>query len=451
MATPRSSKTVLLVDDEQGFLASLVAGLSELEGIEFLTARDGQHALDVLAGTPADLVVTDLRMPGMSGFDLLARLADETPRIPALVMTAFGTPEMEAELDALGVMGYVEKPIDIGQLAARISAVLAGHEPASGARPFPRTADAVRIALYEAAAGGLDGEVLVRCGALGGRVYLCGGAVAWAVASTTGQTLSSRLTQETGVRLEELRAVYQECKRAGVGFARTLVDWGLLDEATVRRVLVDHVGHGLAELLSWPEPDVMFVPERRSSDGSFLFALEEVLGHAERHRRSRPRVPTEAEQEPAPAPSPAPTAPAHRSTSPGEDMQAQRIKEQLEVLRSVDGFVGAAVFIPSGELVAEASASSLHLGELGALANDVLLKSQKTTDIMGVGRGNQIQVTAPKATIFVRCLNENTDFAANEPGRAHVHMMLILAPEGNLALGKMQLEKVIQQVAPLMR
>jgi hypothetical protein len=70
---------------------------------------------------------------------------------------------------------------------------------------------------------------------------------------------------------------------------------------------------------------------------------------------------------------------------------------------------------------------------------------------MGVGRGNQIQVAAPKANILVRCLNENTDFSANEPGRAHVHMMLILQPEGNLALGKIQLEKVIQQVAPFMR
>ncbi len=126
------------------------------------------------------------------------------------------------------------------------------------------------------------------------------------------------------------------------------------------------------------------------------------------------------------------------------------MKELIEKLKSIDGFIAAGAFSPNGEMLAEVTMGS-SLAELGALANDVLLKSQKTTDIMGVGRGNMIHITAPKANILVRCLNENTDFAANEPGRAHVHMVLVITPEGNVALGKMRLEKVILELAPALR
>jgi len=127
------------------------------------------------------------------------------------------------------------------------------------------------------------------------------------------------------------------------------------------------------------------------------------------------------------------------------------MQSAMEDLKTVNGFVACGAFSSAGELLAEVSTTGTTIAELGAHANDVLLKSQQTTDMMGVGRGNMIHVTAPKAQILVRCLNENTDFAANEPGRAHVHMMLVLSPEGNIALGKMKLEQTIQKVAPFCR
>ncbi len=127
------------------------------------------------------------------------------------------------------------------------------------------------------------------------------------------------------------------------------------------------------------------------------------------------------------------------------------LEDLMGRLRDVDGFVAVGAFSPQGELLAEVSGSPAKLNELGVLANDVLLKAQKATDIMGVGRGNMVHITAPKAHILTRCLNENTDFAANEPGRAHVHMVLVLQPEANVGLGKMHLEKVIQEMAPQLR
>lgn len=135
------------------------------------------------------------------------------------------------------------------------------------------------------------------------------------------------------------------------------------------------------------------------------------------------------------------------TTSKGEN----KMKEALARLKELDGFIAAGAFSAEGEMLAEVSSSDMHLAEVGALANDVLLKAQKSTDIMGVGRGNVIHIAAPKANILVRCLNENTDFSANEAGRAHVHLVLVLAADGNIALGKMLVEKVILQVAESVR
>ena len=126
------------------------------------------------------------------------------------------------------------------------------------------------------------------------------------------------------------------------------------------------------------------------------------------------------------------------------------ITQVLTKFKEVDGFQAVGVFSPNGEMVAEANVSDYKLAELGALANDILLKAQ-TTEIMGVGRGNMCHIQAPKAQIIVRCLNEATDFASNQSGRAHIHMVLILGLDGNLAMGKMKLEGVIQELVPYFR
>jgi CheY-like chemotaxis protein/predicted regulator of Ras-like GTPase activity (Roadblock/LC7/MglB family) len=113
--------TVLLVDDEKNFLSKLEAGLSEYANdFSILTAENGKDAIEVLHASPVDLVVTDLKMPVMDGFGLLAYIASNFPTIPVIIMTAFGTPEVERELKANGILTLIEKPIDLDELAAAI-------------------------------------------------------------------------------------------------------------------------------------------------------------------------------------------------------------------------------------------------------------------------------------------------------------------------------------------
>ena len=129
-------------------------------------------------------------------------------------------------------------------------------------------------------------------------------------------------------------------------------------------------------------------------------------------------------------------------------LQMTEISKVLEKIKGIGGFMAVGTFSPNGELVAEVNTSGIKLGEMGAIANDVLLKAQKATEMMHVGRGQVVHVEAPKAHIICRCLNEATDFAVTASGRAHVHMVLVLDKEdGNVALGKMKLESIIYKVA----
>jgi len=129
----------------------------------------------------------------------------------------------------------------------------------------------------------------------------------------------------------------------------------------------------------------------------------------------------------------------------------QEITEVLEKFNSIGGFKAVGVFSPNGEMVAEVNNSGVQIAEIGALANDVLLKAQKATEMMEVGRGQQVHVEAPKAHIIARCLNEATDFAANASGRAHLHMVLVLDKDGNMAMGKMKMDSTIQELAQFFR
>src|SRR5689334_2972162 len=114
-------KKVLIVDDEELFLASLTEGLSAYaDEFAVITATNGKHAIEVLTEQQIDLVVTDLKMPVMDGFQLLAQMVSNYVDVPVIVMTAFGTPDIEDRLTEFNTFGYLEKPIEFQMLADKI-------------------------------------------------------------------------------------------------------------------------------------------------------------------------------------------------------------------------------------------------------------------------------------------------------------------------------------------
>jgi CheY-like chemotaxis protein len=120
-------KTVLLVDDEEPFLLSLVDALQfHAQRLRVLTALDGQQALELVGRFGADLVVTDLKMPGLDGFGLLAGLKHNHAQVGVIVMTAYHSPLIDAALASFAPLACFDKPIDPDEL---VEAILRAVEP----------------------------------------------------------------------------------------------------------------------------------------------------------------------------------------------------------------------------------------------------------------------------------------------------------------------------------
>jgi len=107
-------RKVLIVDDDsvtRGLLSRVLKTHSE----EFLvtTAADGKEATAIIREQTINLVITDLQMPVMDGFELLAHISEHHPEIPVFIMTAFGDSEVKKRLDTFGSIKYFEKPLNI--------------------------------------------------------------------------------------------------------------------------------------------------------------------------------------------------------------------------------------------------------------------------------------------------------------------------------------------------
>lgn len=121
---------VLVADDDRSFLASLVDALAD-EPYEVLTAGDGAEALRLLDTHNVDLLLTDVNMPRLDGIQLIHELVNRGRFVPCMVMTAFGTPDLEGRAAQLGGMEFVNKPVDLPDLKLRIRRALSARRETS--------------------------------------------------------------------------------------------------------------------------------------------------------------------------------------------------------------------------------------------------------------------------------------------------------------------------------
>lgn len=113
-ASARTLK-VLLVDDEEDLVRTMAERM-ELRDLGSDVALDGQQALKMLEDDLPDVMVLDLRMPGMDGMEVLRRVKDTYPQIAVIIMTGHGSDKDEEEARRLGAFDYLRKPVDINHL-----------------------------------------------------------------------------------------------------------------------------------------------------------------------------------------------------------------------------------------------------------------------------------------------------------------------------------------------
>lgn len=136
-------KNILVVDDNVFVAEGLAVRLNLfVKDCRVLTASNGADAVQVLSNTEVDLVMTDLQMPVMSGYELIKYCREHRPRLLLAAMTGDCSPDVRKRLHALGVSVCLEKPFDYDEAAQRIRDEL-GSSTGAFDRLFPRSAAVV--------------------------------------------------------------------------------------------------------------------------------------------------------------------------------------------------------------------------------------------------------------------------------------------------------------------
>ena len=132
---PTEHKWVLIVDDEVGDALIIETMLKALgKSLSVVSVGSAEEALEQLAHRPFDLLVTDLRMPGMSGLELARRVKDTHPQTCTILVTAYASDEVEAEIRQLPSLAYLSKPFPVALFMQTVEQVLQA-EMGEGALP----------------------------------------------------------------------------------------------------------------------------------------------------------------------------------------------------------------------------------------------------------------------------------------------------------------------------
>ncbi len=411
---------ILIIEDEIQFLHNLASYLSSFkDDFEVLTAASGEDGLVVLEGQPGiDLLLTDVRLPGIDGIEVVRRTVENWPAVKIVVMTAFGSAELRSTAESEGAIKFVEKPVD---LAALPKILREAH--AQGQRRSRAVGGLTILDVTQFLALARESKVIqfkTECGE-GSLVFENGVLVHCTSGKLKGVDSFYEMALWGEGSFSELYDVETRRYRLNVDMATS----DLLAEAT--RLSQEVADDGPFDLDPNPEPVATSGPGPKM-----------------------PSIPA-AGSRAVPAPT---TIPARESTTTPEVAKESRvmaIKDHLAQLEDVEGFKGAAVFTAQGEMLEGVAKAGLDIKATGMYANNALLNAQKATDQMGVGRGNMMQIRAPQAVVLMRCLNEATDFSATKGGKAHFHSVVVMDPEGNIGMATMVLDRIQDKIADELR
>lgn len=106
---------VLMVDDEEDFVKTLAERM-KMRDLDSDIALDGEQALQIVEDQIPDVMVLDLKMPGIDGMEVLRRVRKAYPQVQVVILTGHGSEKDEAEAKRLGAFAYLQKPVDLEKL-----------------------------------------------------------------------------------------------------------------------------------------------------------------------------------------------------------------------------------------------------------------------------------------------------------------------------------------------
>ncbi|MGB3222733.1 MAG: response regulator [Desulforhopalus sp.] len=198
-------KRVLVVDDEEDMLWMLQRNLNKgMQDVEILAAKSAEEALAILSDKPANLVITDINMPGMNGLDLLIEINNRFPETGVIIMTAYPSNAYENKAMMSGSLRFIEKPFDINDVRNIVKEALKVHEGFQGTVDGVDLIDIVQFNALSRATAALK----VTTGKLEGMIFFKDGAVVHAMCGQeTGEVAFFTILEFNGGSLQNIRGV----------------------------------------------------------------------------------------------------------------------------------------------------------------------------------------------------------------------------------------------------
>jgi len=384
---------VLLVDDEEALVWSLASRLAKVRPqYQFVTANDGTSALAMMQETPADLLVADIRMPGMSGIDLVLAARRARASLPVIVMTAFTSADVQ-RLTAGPFTGFLEKPFEFDRLLELVDKALAPPQVGfSGAISVQTLPDIVQLYVLSSATGmlairhsGGEGQVYFDRGVIRHAVtnHAVGDEAFFEVMAWAGGEFSMRAgatTTESSVVTNWQELLMESCRR--------------MDETKREEERPSRTG--------WTEAPP--APDPLDSELDTLFKDFDPKSEDDSGAQETQRT---------------------------ESSEAKmNIKDSLGKLNQIDGFVGAAlVDSESGMLLGQEGGGGLNLEVAAAGNTEVVKAKRKTMGNLGLKESiEDILITLNRAYHLIRPLRGRPTlffYVALDRSRANLAMARI--------------------------